>query len=148
MTFETPSHLASIPHQLFFGCTLLKNINLPDSVITTAGSAFAYSGITSLTVPGYTMSGSLFIHLGTIVRCFADPASIRIPGSVREIGDSAFSHLFSLVALSFEEGVERIGVRAFCDSSQIQGVDFPASLKVIAESACANCSWMREITFA
>jgi hypothetical protein len=86
--------------------------------------------------------------MGTILRCFGEPSSIRIPGSAREIGDESFSAVSSLVDLSFEEGVERIGIRAFWNCSLLKIICLPASLLVIDESAFDRCGNLSEVTSA
>jgi hypothetical protein len=40
-----------------------------------------------------------------VFSCLQSPSSIRIPGSVREIGDRVFSKFNGLADLSFEEGI-------------------------------------------
>jgi hypothetical protein len=99
--FEAPSNLTDIPNRLFSRCGLLTIGNLPDSVTRVAGPAFLGSGVTSLTVPGYNCSLS------------CKPSTIKSPASVREVGAEAFSEVDSIVDLSFEEGVEYIGMEAF-----------------------------------
>jgi hypothetical protein len=107
--FEAPSHLTTIPTQLFQWCSRLTTLSLPDSVETISGSAFASCGITSVSGGCCKMFGSLLVRLGTVVSCCGSPSSIRVPGTVREIGKDAFSDLYSLNDLSFEEGTVRIG---------------------------------------
>jgi hypothetical protein len=117
-------------------------------VIEIAGSAFADTGITSLAVPGFSMRGSFLFRMGAIVCCLGSPRSIRIPASVLEIGGGAFWRLNSLVELSFEEGVNRIGPFAFWNCPLIRKIAFPTSLVVIDESAFDECESLCEITFA
>jgi hypothetical protein len=76
------------------------------------------------------------------------PSSIRIPGSVREIADSAFYGLDSLRNLSFEEGILKIGVSAFSGCQNLEKADFPASLIVIGANALQRCDGLRQITCA
>jgi hypothetical protein len=66
---------------------------------------------------------------------------------VREIGDSAFAHLASLVELSFAEGIHRIGTGAFEWCKGLQIINFPLSLKVIEERAFCGCSKLLHLTF-
>jgi hypothetical protein len=122
VTFEAPSQIANIPDGLFQNCKLLTGLCLPDSVIKIAGSAFTHAGITSLTARGFTTTGSLFTHFEKVVRCLGTPKSVVIPSTVREIGESAFCGISSLVELIFEEGAERIGLHAFCHCDGLKAV--------------------------
>jgi hypothetical protein len=148
VTFDSPSNLTDILDGLFWGCTLLTNLNLPDSVVKIAGSAFAGTGVDSLTVAGFITTGSLFLHLGQIVCCLGTPKSVVIPSTVREIGEKGFESVSSLVDLSFEEGVERIKSSAFQNCSGLRVVAFPASLVAIDESAFDDCRALCEVRFA
>jgi hypothetical protein len=74
-------------------------------------------------------------------------SSIRIPGSVSEIGDGAFSSLYSLSDLSFEEGTIRIGVSAFAECLNLQNAAFPVSLIEIEANAFQYCDCLHVITF-
>jgi hypothetical protein len=144
VTFECPSHLRKIPDRLFEHCTILAKVDLPDSVVEIAGSAFRS---TSVTAPGCATANSLLLRPGAIVCCFGRPDSVRIPGSIREIGESAFAGVSSLVDLSFAEGLERIGISAF-SPCEISRIEFPASLVVIGDFAFYRCYSLREVKFA
>jgi hypothetical protein len=87
------------------------------------------------------------VRRGTVVRCF-ETRSIRIPVTVREIGDSAFCGVVSLEELNFDEGVERIGIMAFSNCSRIGKVSFPALLAMIDRLAFWYCDGLREVLFA
>jgi hypothetical protein len=104
--------------------------------------------MTSIIVSGWTIIASLMVRLGKGFSQLGTPSSIRIPGTVREIGDTAFCGLNSLIDLSFEERTVRIGVSAFSGCSKLNKAAFPASLIVIEANVFGNCRNMRQITFA
>lgn len=65
--------------------------------------------------------------------------SIYIAGSVRTIGDSAFSRLKSLTSVTIAEGVQSIGEKAFEGCRSLARVDLPVSVTEI--KTCAfNCN--------
>jgi hypothetical protein len=88
------------------------------------------------------------MRVGKVFRCLESPSSIRIPGSVREIGDRAFFGVNSLRDLSFEEGILKIGAYAFSWCLSLAEATFPASLIVIEANAFQFCSGLSQITFA
>ena len=71
---------------VFYGCSSLTSINVPDSV-TSIGS-FAFSGCSML-------------------------ESINIPDGVTSIGSSAFSRCTSLTSITISDGVTSFGAVAF-----------------------------------
>jgi hypothetical protein len=146
--FEPQSHLTEIPDQLFQGCHLLKTLQLPDSVIKIARSAFADSGVTSLTGADCMMHMSVLIRHGMTLHCFGSPSKVTIPSTVRKIADCQFTNTFSIVDLSFEEGLEHIGRKAFQGCHGLQTLTFPASLKIIGKSAFYCCESLFHIKFA
>jgi hypothetical protein len=114
--------------------------------VKIAGSAFIGTSITSLTARGFSATGSLFMHVGEIVRYLGTPKSVVIPSTVREIGEDAFDSV-ELVDLRFEEGVERIKFAAFAFCDLQNAIVFPASLVTIDERAFDGCEDLREVTF-
>jgi hypothetical protein len=145
--FETPSHLTSIPAQLFRACDRLKAVTLPSSVTTIHRLAFGDAVSISISGAHCAMGQFLFVRLGTVLRCLGEPANLRIPAAVLVIGESAFSHAYSIRELSFEEGVMRIGASAFSHCKSLSRAAFPASLEVIEKEAF-SCTSLRVVTFA
>jgi hypothetical protein len=76
VTFESPSNLTDIPNRLFYYCSLLTSLCLPDSLIKIGASAFADTSLDSLTGRGVSKTDCFIVHLGTIVRCFGKPESL------------------------------------------------------------------------
>jgi hypothetical protein len=85
------------------------------------------------------VSAGLVVRLGNVFCCLRKPASLRIPGSVPEIGDRAFSRLNSVTDLSFEEGLLTVGASAFSGCSKLKKASFPVSLTVIDVDIFQGC---------
>jgi hypothetical protein len=117
-------------------------------VTSIAYSAFHSSGVTSIIASGWTTTDGLVMRLGKVFCCLGEPSSIRIPGTVREIGDKVFSENHRLLDLSFEEGILKIGADAFSECCNLKTAAFPASLTTIEERAFHCCSCLGEISFA
>jgi hypothetical protein len=90
----------------------------------------------------------LLVRLGKVFCCLETPSSIRIPGTVREIGDRVFCHRHLLIDLSFEEGILKGGFSAFASCHNLKNAAFPVSLIVIEAKAFYGCRRLRRITFA
>lgn len=71
-----------------------------------------------------------FIHddqklkLNTIV-------SIKVPGTVKRIGDRAFAEMKNLRKIQIEEGVEEIGSNAFTECKKLKTITLPSTVKKI-----------------
>jgi hypothetical protein len=148
VTFGAPSNLTDIPDRLFHYRALLKGLNHPDYLVKVAGSAFIDTSRDSFTARGFSTTGSLFMHMGTIMRCLGRPKSLRIPSTVREIGESAFAGVYCLEDLSFEEVVERIKSSAFAVCRGLKPIAFPVFLLAIDERAFCSCHALHEVTHA
>ncbi len=75
--------------------------------------------------------------------CPATITKITIPGSVKYIGDRAFSRT-KRIEVCFNEGLEVLGDGAFY-SSRVTSITLPDSLKVIGKEAFSNCSMLETI---
>jgi hypothetical protein len=94
------------------------------------------------------MPDGLAVRLGKVLYFLQVPSSIRIPATVREIGDSVFTSQQSPRDLSFEEGIVTIGVSAFSNCPNLYKVTFPASLIFIEANAFSSCNHLHQISFA
>ena len=72
--------------------------------------------------------------------------TIIIPGTVKTIATSAFSFNTTLETVILEEGVENIGNQAFNGCSNIKNVNLPKSLKRIGSLAFYQCSKLETVT--
>ena len=72
--------------------------------------------------------------------------TIIIPGTVKTIATSAFSFNTTLETVILEEGVENIGNQAFNGCSNIKNVNLPESLKRIGNLAFYQCSKLETVT--
>jgi len=74
------------------------------------------------------------------------PTSATIPGSVTNIGASAFLYCPSLTNVTMAYGVLSIGADAFSQCSSLAGVTLPANLTSIGEGAFSYCPSLAGVT--
>lgn len=79
---------------------------------------------------------------------------LRIPSSVtkdgrkyqvKEIEEGVFSSLSMVKCIVLEEGIEKIGRKAFHDSASLVSVFLPASVKIIEEKAFSGCRRLKSV---
>ncbi len=179
----------SIGDYAFYSCTNLTGITLPET-ITTIG-AYAFGRCSKL--PGFSLGnrvkslGNYALSECSALKSFSFPASltsigdycfygaglrnISIPGTVTDIGQSAFVWCESLVKATFPdglasiprfimgecynlteviigEGTEEIQRGAFEYCNNLTTVTIPASLSSVAESAFSGCSSLSDVLYA
>lgn len=72
--------------------------------------------------------------------------SVRIPGSVKRIGGSAFQGCSGLKKVVLGEGIETVGDYAFDGCGSLEEVTLPASLRSVAWGGFSECA-LKKVTF-
>ncbi len=166
-----PESLQAIGPSAFCLCRELETVSLPASLKMIDPTAFlGCDGLTNITVadgnPSFdsrdncnavieTSSNKLLLgckgtHIPATVVSIEKTAftfnqgmeSIDIPGSVEEIGDSAFFACLKLEQVTLSEGLKVIGKDAF---TGLSSVTIPSTVSVIGQRAF-NCDALRTIT--
>ena len=114
------SKVKSIDYGVFYDCTSLESMVIPDSVKSIKNWAFGYC--TSL-------------------------KSIVIPDSVKSIGDDAFYSCTSLESIIIPDSVESIGKWAFERCTSLESITIPDSVKSIGDDAFYSCTSLNEVIF-
>ena len=72
---------------------------------------------------------------------------LHVPGSVKQIDESAFFECTSLQKVTIECGTETIGAAAFADCTALTEVILPGTLTYMGWCVFQGCSSLTEITF-
>lgn len=148
-----PSSVTSIGKEAFSGIGNLALITIPSSVTGIDVSAFYdCRGLNVISVssdnPKYdsrdgcnaiieTVSNTLIIGCKNSV----------IPGSVKSIGNEAFSGCSALVSIDIKNSVESIGDRAFYGCIGLKKVTIPSSVRRINFNSFDGCESIRHCVF-
>lgn len=132
--------IESIGVKAFKNCISLKSVVLPNSLKHIAESAFENcESLTSITLPdGITeLPNSVFRDCVLL-------ETIKLPSHLISIGDFAFANS-GISSLMIPEGVESIGMFAFCSCNEIKQIKLPNSVTNIGYGAFQTCSQMVSI---
>jgi len=116
-----------IENAVFYFCTKLKHITLPNSLNYIGDYAFASCvSLTSIIIP----EGVETINDYTYKNC-ESLTSVNIPKTVGKIGHRAFDGCINLSSITFPEGVHTMEYGVFQDCHKLTDVFLPASLTTI-----------------
>lgn len=126
------ANLTEISTGMFRNCEVLREAELPESILNIGDVAFEASGLRKAILPSKLKS------MGKAV--FRDCAKLRrveLPDGLKEIGASAFAgSALSEVDLN---GVKWIGSGAFNSCHQLVTIKIPKSVKTIEDRAFFDC---------
>ena len=134
--------VAWIGDAAFKGCSSLKSITIPNSVITICSDAFwDCTSLTSITIPN---------SVGPInhdaFRGCTSLKSITIPNSVTFIGAGAFRGCTSLTSITIPNSVTSLDFCVFSDCTSLTSITIPNSVTFIDELAFYGCTSLTSIT--
>ena len=111
----------------FGGCTNIKKLDLPSSIIEIGKSSFfGCTGLSKIIIPeGVTIIGdSAFSGCSYL-------ESVFLPKTLLQIGDAAFRNCIKLSGLSLNNGLKAIGGYAF-ENSGITEITIPSSIEALS----------------
>ncbi len=131
-----PESVKSIGSYAFSCCRSLTNIRVPDSVASIGNGAFGNcTSLTSITISDSVTS----IGEGAFQVC-TSLESITIPDRVTRIGDATFYNCESIESITIPHNVISIGEEAFRDCTSLESVTMGNSVTSIDEDAFFNCT--------
>ena len=130
VTVGRPGGTITLAMSAFSNCHALTDVVLSEGVTEIGDSCFEGSQLTHLELPSTltTIADEAFYL------CWDMTGPLTIPGSVKTIGQKAFSGS-KITALTIESGVESIGNAAFSGCSSLQELTLSEGLLTIGDSA-------------
>ena len=159
LSITIPNSVTSIGKLAFSGCDKLKapiynasnfiylpseyasKYDIPNGIQHISSGAFAYSNITSVTIPNSVTSigDDAFIGCNHL-------ASVTIPNSVTTIGNEAFCSCIELTSVTIPNSVTKIGKSAFSGCNSLTEIIIPNSVTNIGSNAFSNCSKLTSVS--
>lgn len=162
-----PSGLKVIGKESFYGCKKLVSFSIPKSVETIEQVAFVDTGffnnkknwsgnmlyIGDCLVDAYSerLKGTVEIKNGTrliadsVLECGEKITAIKLPSTVKFIGDSAFSET-SIKSIVIPKGVTEIRYGTFDGCSALTAVTIPTTVKTVRMNAFYDCKSLKNVT--
>ena len=139
-----PEGVEEISYDVFWGCSSLEKLEIPDSVTSIRSDALdgtAYYNNADNWENGILYCGN---HLIKAKETVSGNYSIR-PGT-KTVAWRAFKGCDNLTGIVIPDGVVYIGFRAFDGCKSLKSVTVPGSVKIIDESAFQNCTELEAVT--
>ena len=132
--------LVSIGERAFYNCTGATSVSIPSTITSFGQNAFRFCG------------GEAFVdcvladkNSSTNAPFYNNYFTKLVVGKNASLGDYCFSTSDKLQTLVIEEGVKRVGKKAFEKCSVLNDVKLPNSLETIDEYAFSNCTSLSSI---
>lgn len=93
-----------------------------------------------------TIDGKPVTGIGKNFAMLKPVTSVRMPDTVRYIGDAAFDMCHSLESVRLSAGLVTIEDHAFRECENLRSIEFPESLTTIGADAFASCTALEEVT--
>ena len=131
-----PEGMTTVPKQAFRELTSLETVVLPDSIKTI--SAYAFYGCTGL--KNITFSKNLeTISSNAFYNC-KSLSTLNLPNSLKTIGDYAFYGCSGFRMLNFNQDLESIGSYAFYGCNGLVSMVLNENLQTLSNDAFSNCA--------
>ena len=136
------SNLKTIGERVFYNCTSLTTINIPDSVESIGSRTFyKCTGLTSVTFNGTALTElNEYMFYGC-----TSLTEVRLPNGMKKIGNYAFRGCEALTNVMFSESLESIGRYAFYGCVGLETVKLPENLTTLGDYSFRNCNGLKSV---
>ncbi|MBO4282349.1 MAG: leucine-rich repeat domain-containing protein [Bacteroidales bacterium] len=133
--------VVALARKLFYKCTEVTRVTIPQAVTAIPFGAFAYTSIDSMTLH----EGITRIDSAAFQTCY-NLASIRIPNTVTKIQGSSFYYDTSLISIIVPSGVDTVEGGAFAYCVNLSSAILSEGVKCIENFAFSSCHRLAHIS--
>lgn len=142
ITYEGNNYeVTDIDNNAFSECAYLRDISLPNTLRHIGDSAFYKSKILSQEV---ILPESL-TSIGISAFAYTNISEINIPGTIQKIPDTAFYACENLTTANIGQGIVSIGKDAFSFCKKLRTVNMPSTVETIGSKAFSYCEHLGTI---
>ena len=140
--FEKGSQMKEIGEYAFLGCSNLKKIDLPESLVKIGeGALRECTSLESLVIPrGVKALPKALCAWDSSLR------SVVLPAGLEDIGSHAFAYCSSLDGVKIPAGVKHIGSNVFSRCFSLTEIALPSSIKELESYVFSDCVRLRKAT--
>lgn len=143
------NYLTTIGNAVFYNCTSLSSLSIPDNVVSIGYNAFENcDGFTSV---NFSQNSKLSVINNSAFAGCSQILALFLPTSVKTIGALAFKDCSKMLSLKFLQGESKltdIGNSAFDGCTSLGLLKLPKSLKNIGAYAFNSCSYINNVTLS
>ena len=151
--FVIPNGVKKIEENEFRGRKTLKDVKLPESLISIGANAFASTGLERIEIPAKVSSISISpfgycSYLEEIIVSVKNKFFCSVDGVLYNKNKNILKEYPSgkkLKKFVIPEGVEAVAEKAFAGSEYLLRVEFPRSMSVISARAFSGCYSLQEV---
>lgn len=148
---ELPESIVRIGDEAFARCISLEKVNIPQSVVELGKNPFVGldSEVVSNSSASFVVESKVLYDAARtrLVACLTDAAMVIVPKTVQTIGSMAFCRRSKLKKVQLPEGLDRIGRDAFSDCDALEEIVIPSSVTTIDSYAFGGCENLKKVTF-
>ena len=153
ITFEKQENVKEIGEKAFYGCSGLKDFDIPSGVSTIGAFSFCgCSSITEITLPDNVLFNSQRIGNGRghFEGCSSLKKVKNVTGGIEVKGTNyhpVFNGCTSLTEIEFGKDATKVPYELFSGCVALKAVKIPASIHTIDFGAFSNCSSLTTVSF-
>ncbi len=145
-----PDSVTIIRDQAFFGCSRLRRMNIPRSLVVfeMEHSPFpsSFSDLNGESVHYQNRDGILYnTDMSELLLCYKDREKIYVPDTVKRIGQQAFKDNRILREIILPKGLENIGDAAFMGCVSLVALTIPQNVTEIGKRCCWGCHSLQRV---
>ena len=140
--YVVPNFITHIDEHTFIGLKKLKEVQMPDSVLTIGFGAFC----DCIYLEKITFSKNLKRINDFAFKGCSSLKSIEIPSKLKILPKVCFGACKNLEEVKICEGLEEVSKFAFRDCTSLKSICFPNSTKEIAEYVFEGCKNLKTVS--
>lgn len=135
-----PEGVKTLNYSMFEDCWALKDITIPSSVTSMLSGCLGYTGLESFVIP------ENLTELEDILYGCSSLTSVTLPANLNVLPGSMFSDCTSLETINIPDGVTTIESAAFQNCTALSSITVPNSVTSIEQEAFDGCTNLRNVT--
>ena len=145
------TYVGIFPDSVFWGCTSLTDINIPDGITQLGGWCFYNcSALETVTIPESLTSIGKYCFMCDNENESSSLKSVKFSGTpaVTSMGNYAFKNCGELTDIEVPSTLKMLGVEVFRNCKSVERLVMPSGVVSIPDKTFKGCSSLRELVFA